>query len=368
MQIINVQKLTVKSRFGNYQVIFYKDFKFFRDLKKNNFYFIVDRQIFKLYKETLFDNIDKKKLILLAAKEETKTIGKVKTIYASLLENSINKNATLVSVGGGVMQDVSGFIASTLFRGIKWLYVPTTLLSQADSCIGSKTSINFRNYKNLIGTFYPPAKIYISSAFLKTLNMKDFYSGLGEIIKLQLIDTDSDKFKNLVNDIKKVLEEKDSALLLSLIESSLRIKKHYIEKDEFDHSVRNLLNYGHTLGHALESVSNFRISHGMAVILGVIYANILSVNRSMQSEKSFKFLTNFFLLPNAHLDMLKLKSDYFDKEKLMRLVKRDKKQVNSKLTFIIPANNFKLNKVDDISYKEFNMALSRLKTLLFRSN
>ena len=363
-----MQKLTVRSRFGNYQVVFYKDFSFFRSLKKSNFYFIVDRQIFKLYKEKLFNKVDKKKLILLDAKEETKTIGKVQTIYASLLENSINKNVTVVSVGGGVIQDVSGFVASTLFRGIKWFYVPTTLLAQADSCIGSKTSINFRKYKNLLGTFYPPVKIYISSAFLKTLEMKDFYSGLGEIIKLQLMDIDAGKFRNLVSHIKRVQEGKDSALLLSLIESSLRIKKHYIEKDEFDHGVRNLLNYGHTLGHALESVSNFRISHGMAVILGVIYANILSVNRRLQSEKSFKFVTNFFLLPNAHLDMLKLKSDYFDKAKLMRLVKRDKKQVSSKLTFIIPANNFKLNKVDDISYKEFNMALSRLKTLLFRSN
>lgn len=361
-----MKKLTVKSRFGNYQVIFYRDLKFFRYLKKNNFYFIVDRQVFKLYKETLFGNHNWKRLILLDAKEETKTIGKVQTIYASLLENSINKNATVVSVGGGVIQDVSGFVASTLFRGIKWFYVPTTLLAQADSCIGSKTSINFRKYKNLLGTFYPPAKIYISSTFLETLDMKDFNSGLGEIIKLQLMDIDVGKFRNLVNHIKRVQEKKDRAMLSSLIESSLRIKKHYVEKDEFDLGVRNLLNYGHTLGHALESVSNFRISHGIAVILGIIYANILSVNRSMQSEKSFKFLTDFFLLPNAHLNMLKLNSDYFDKAKLIRLVKRDKKQTGSKLTFIIPTNNFKLNKVNDISYREFNMALSRFKALLFR--
>src|SRR3990167_11551245 len=151
-----MRNLLIKSNIRNYHVRFVDDFNFINQLINDKNFLIVDKKIHNLYKKKLFEKINPKTLLLLDANEQTKTIPKVIKIYEDLLRKKVKRNFTLIAVGGGVIQDVVGFVASTLYRGINWIYIPTTLLAQADSCIGAKTSLNFKNFKNIIGTFYPP--------------------------------------------------------------------------------------------------------------------------------------------------------------------------------------------------------------------
>ncbi|MGV2387507.1 MAG UNVERIFIED_CONTAM: hypothetical protein LVR29_01675 [Microcystis novacekii LVE1205-3] len=165
------------------------------------------------------------------------------------MELGFRKDCTLLVIGGGVIQDIGCFIASVLFRGIKWILIPTTLLAQCDSCIGSKSSINIQNFKNQIGTFYPPHEIILVFSVLKTLPSDEIRSGLGEIIKLNLLVGQSEVKQMKIN-LQKL--SSDFLEIQNLILDALNIKRRYIERDEFDKGVRNILNYGHTFGHAYE--------------------------------------------------------------------------------------------------------------------
>ena len=251
----------------------------------------------------------------------------------------------MVTFGGGVLQDISGFIASTIYRGVKWIFFPTTLLAQADSCIGSKTSINFEKSKNLIGTFYPPDKIYIDTNFLNTLKNDYFYSGVGEIIKFHLM-ADYKRYQLL----KKFLASpnlKKSNILKKIIKSTLLIKKSYFEGDELDLGRRNLLNYGHTLGHALESASNFKIPHGQAVIIGMGFANLLSLKRVIMKKGKYnefeKILEKYY--PRFDISKIRVRD-------IIYYLKRDKKRVGKDLTMILSEDIGKQYKYDDIKESE----------------
>jgi len=181
-------KLDIRSNIRNYTVYFEENSSFINGLKEiNNSVFIIDKNVYRLYRE-LFSGIGDENIFLFEALEKNKSLEYVKEIYDFLLKKSVKRDLTIVSVGGGITQDVTGFVASTLYRGVNWIYIPTTFLAMTDSCIGGKTSINYKSYKNLIGTFYPPSKIYIFPEFLKTLTKLDYYSGIGEVIKLQLLN------------------------------------------------------------------------------------------------------------------------------------------------------------------------------------
>ena len=264
-----MNKIIIKSRIRDFTVSFVDDFSFIDDLLKIEHYIIiVGENVFKLYKNKIFNRFPKDKIIILKLDEERKTLKTVAKIYQKLLSLSAKKNLTMISFGGGINQDVTGFAASTLYRGINWIFVPTTLLAMADSAIGVKTSLNHESYKNVLGTFYPPSQIYINVGFLKTLGKTDYLSGVGEIIKLMLMQ--KDPIKNLDNSIKKIEKLKlnsDNKFVTNIIKESIEIKKSYMEGDEFDLGRRNLLNYGHELGHALEATSNFKIPHGIGVII-----------------------------------------------------------------------------------------------------
>lgn len=356
-----MQDIVIKSKIKNYYLSFTNDPSFLKRLISNNNFLVVDKKIYNLYKKKLFEKVNPKTLLLLDAHEQTKTIPKVIKIYEDLLRKKVKRNFTLIAVGGGVIQDVVGFVASTLYRGINWIYIPTTLLAQADSCIGAKTSLNFKNFKNIIGTFYPPTEIYIFMDFLKTLSDIDLQNGLGEIIKLQIIGKEKNDLTALSQQIKKARSRNRSALL-KLIKTSLLIKKIYIEDDEFDLGKRNLLNYGHTLAHALESTSGYKISHGIAVTVGMIYANVLSKERKMLDTSLFELINSYLLLPN--LSSVIFRRDYFDQDNLLLGTKKDKKRTSEGLSFILLSRDFKLIKVNDVSTSEFWHALSVLKSTL----
>lgn len=355
-----MKSLYIDSNIHNYQVNFQKDFSFIKDLidleKK---VFVIDKNVYKLYKNE-FVNIDKKELFLLEAIEENKTLKSVKKIYKFLAQFNAKKNITLISIGGGITQDITGFVAATLYRGIEWIFIPTTFLAQADSCIGSKTSLNFETYKNIIGGFYPPNKIHLAPVFLSTLKKKDFFSGIGEVIKFALLE---EKYpKNVDNIIDLVENLKNNKNQLKIIRQTMGIKKAYIDEDEFDMGKRNLFNYGHCFGHALESASHYKIPHGIAVIIGMVFANIVAYNRGILGKKIFNKLNSELFLPNIYM---KLKSAYFDKDIVLKSMKNDKKRIGKDLTIIIPVDDdIRTVKADDLTFEEFGKAYTKLINIL----
>jgi len=355
-----MKSLNIKSNIHNYQVDFQKNLSFISkliELKKR--VFVIDKNVYRLYKKE-FKSISKDKLFILDAVEEKKTLESVQKIYEFLAKEDAKKNMILISIGGGITQDITGFVASSLYRGIKWIFVPTTFLAQADSCIGSKTSLNFKNYKNIIGGFYPPHKIYIAPDFLKTLTKKDFYSGIGEVIKFALL---KEKYpKNIDNIISMVESLKKDKNKLQTIRKTMAVKQRYIATDEFDTGKRNLFNYGHCFGHALENSSHYKIPHGIAVTIGMIYANIVSYDRGLISKKVLKKLNIELLLPNIYM---KLKLSYFDKNILLESMKNDKKRVGKDLTIVIAVDNeIRAKKVDNFSFKEFSKTYNKLIEIL----
>ena len=270
--------LQIKSKVHDYSVFFENSIQ---DSLKNAIhgtrpFFLVDRNVYTLYKNSFAVIGSAPKLFLNAAIEENKSYEKIEPLFHWLLENEFQKDCTLIVVGGGITQDVGCFVSTVLFRGTKWKLIPTTLLAQGDSCIGSKSSINIGHFKNQLGSFYPPHSVHLSFDVLATLSEEAVFSGLGEIIKLSLLSSEEDfqKTTRLLQNIRKT--PNTSSSFSTLVKDALLIKKTFIEADEFDQGVRNILNYGHTFGHAIESASHYKIPHGLAVTLGMMCATFFS--------------------------------------------------------------------------------------------
>ena len=211
--------------------------------------------------------------IVLAADESTKSLERMTEVIEAMKTRSGTRGTTVVAIGGGVVQDTATFVASVYMRGVPWLCVPTTLLSMTDSCIGGKSSINVGSFKNIVGTFHPPEQVIIDPVLATTLSAEQRVAGLCEAAKICMchgLDT-LDQYLALSPTV-----DCDSQTLAELFELCLRAKKWFIEIDEFDRKERLVLNFGHTFGHAIEAASNFAISHGVAVGLGMIAALHLS--------------------------------------------------------------------------------------------
>jgi len=355
-----LNSLKLNSNIHNYKLYFKEDLKFLKKLiKLENKVFVIDENVYHLY-ESKFKNIKKSELFLIKAIEEDKTLRSVEKIYKFLAGFDAKKNITLISIGGGITQDITGFVASTLYRGIKWIFIPTTFLAQADSCIGSKTSLNFEKYKNILGGFYPPHKIYVAPEFLKTLTQRDFYSGVGEVIKFALL---KERYPKNIDDIISMVNElKEGKNQLKVIHKTMIVKKAYIDEDEFDIGKRNLFNYGHCFGHALENSSSYSVPHGIAVTIGMIFANIVAYNRGLLSKNIFDILNKKLFLPNIYM---KLKVEYFNEDVLLLSMKNDKKRVGKGLTIIIPIDNdMRSLKVDDLTFEEFKRTYEELLKIL----
>ncbi len=317
--------------------------------------FAIDENVWRIYAGTLLKNLPEKDIIVVPISEDRKNLNTVQELYDRLVERPAKRNLTLISIGGGILQDVSGFAASTIYRGINWIYVPTTLLAQADSCIGSKTSLNYKKYKNLIGTFFPPAHIHIYPAFLATQLDSDFYSGFGEVIKLHLMGGDK-SFRELVQYAPEVLKRETTALLRA-IQQSLNVKLSYMAGDEFDTGRRNLLNYGHDFGHALESTSDFAVPHGQAVIFGMLAANLISKKRGLLDEKVEREIAETFLVPSM---VIKPSLKALEIDAMVSAMKKDKKRTGDKLALIMMTNDFNFTRVNDLTSDEVAEALVML--------
>lgn len=291
-------------------------------------FFLVDDRVADLYRPQL-TSLPAGRVHRLVATEEAKSYEQVAPVLCWLLEARCRRASQLVVVGGGVLQDIGCFVASILLRGIRWTLLPTTLLAQCDSCIGSKSSLNINRFKNQLGTFYPPHEVRLVFDFLNTLSHEEILGGLGEAIKLHLIDGQGsvERLK-----AKLAVSSTQDLPLRDIVWDSLRIKQSYIERDEFDHGIRNLLNYGHTFAHAFESATQYAIPHGIAVSLGVACATYFSERLGMvpsgELDKLLAWLRPYF---GGHEQTLQ----QLDVAAVLAGMKTDKKNVGDRITFIL---------------------------------
>lgn len=336
------ESMAIQSHRGIYQVSFAEKlndaFSKRDDLKDlSRCRFIIDEQVSELYRSQLAPFVPEEQMMVIEATEANKSLEKMPEHVARFLQLGAKREHRLVAIGGGIIQDISCFIASTLFRGLRWTFFPTTLLAQADSCIGSKSSINVGDWKNIVGTFTPPDAVVICSQFLETLTHFELRSGIGEMLKVHMIDGPSSYFA-IAKDVERLL--KDRGLLAEYTRRSLLIKKRFIELDEFDQGPRNILNYGHSFGHAIESATEFEVPHGIAVTMGMDMANYVAFRLGRWTENQFS---------EARVALKSNAERYYKHavpiEKFISAIGKDKKNVSSGLTLILPQASGPIEKV-----------------------
>jgi len=316
---------------------------------------LIDKNIYGIFSKYL--KIDKNRIFFAEATEKFKTLNGIIDMIGFLQKNNFTKGEKLIVVGGGIIQDVGAFVGACYKRGIPWVHLPTTLLSMCDSCIGGKTGINYNNAKNQLGLFSAPYQVIINPIFLNGLKERELRSGLGEILKLSITGG-----KQLVSDYKKLVSGgkvvKHSAYK-QLILGALGVKRSIVEIDEFDLNYRQALNYGHTVGHAIEALSEYRIPHGQAVVLGMIIANELSSRLSMLGQREKEELDRLLF------DLLDMKTvQGIALSGIKELLKKDKKASGKFINFVMLKSigniKFVSLKIDSSFADEISAILSKI--------
>lgn len=340
-------QLVIQSHRGPYTVHFDKNA--IAKLNKkvpDDSHFIIDERVAQLYAAKLPNVLMSPSLLRLPATEESKSLDRFPAYFEHLVEHGVRRDHTLIAIGGGIIQDINCFIAATLMRGVSWKLYPTTLLSQADSCIGSKSSINTAGAKNILGTFTPPDEVYISTQFLETLAEEDIRSGVGEILKVHAI-AGPDHFDRLATDYSRLFN--DPAIMGHYIRRALEIKQPFVEEDEFDRGPRNIFNYGHSFGHAIEAATNFTIPHGLAVTMGMDMANFLAYRVEYGSEETFARMH-----PTLRSNYRGYETLAVPVEPFLTALAKDKKNTGmGSVTVILPDRNARLHKVTQANDSQF---------------
>ncbi len=297
-----------------------------------NLFIIVDSNVAKhwdkLIKKTFEEFNGKKFYLFFNASEKSKSLFGLQKIFSALIENKFSRDTLLISIGGGITGDLAGFAASTFMRGIPIVHVPTTLLSAVDSSVGGKTAVNFKFYKNIIGSFHQPEFVLIDYEFLKTLPKREMISGAGELIKYAFIIS-KEFYKHVDESIEPIINKSFDTIEKTIVEC-LKFKASVVKLDERENGLRKILNFGHTFAHAFERELKNKIRHGEAVIAGVTCALLLSHEKNLiQNEK----LKDFLKLPlklnlNPHLRTVTA-------EKIYQNMFADKKTRNQKLKLVL---------------------------------
>ena len=299
---------------------------------RNKFCIVTDTNVAPLYltvvKEALLQQFDQVYDIVIPAGEQHKTLDSVKTIYEYLILHHFDRKDCLIALGGGVIGDMTGYAAATYLRGIDFIQIPTTLLSQVDSSIGGKTGVDFDSYKNMVGAFHMPRLVYMNLSVLNTLSEEQFSCGMGEILKHGLIKNSS-YFEWCMNHAEEI-QSRDYETLLLMIMESCKIKRDIVEKDPTEKGDRALLNFGHTLGHAVEKLMDFNLLHGQCVAIGIMTAVKLSVMKGNIPEESISFVEQ--CLKKFHLPT---KVEGICAEDILKVSKLDKKMEAGKIKFIL---------------------------------
>lgn len=295
---------------------------------------VTDSNVAPLYldklQECLSKIFDRCSSCVIPAGEEHKNTDTVGHVYEHLIQHAFDRKDLLVALGGGVVGDLTGFTAATYLRGIDFIQVPTTLLSQVDSSIGGKTGVDFMQYKNMVGAFYMPKLVYMNLSVLQTLPADQYFSGMGEILKHGQIK-DALYFRQVTENHEAIAQRNPKALE-EMIYKSCVIKRDVVQRDPKEQGERVLLNFGHTIGHAIEKLSGFTLLHGQCVALGMLGAAFLSYRYGTYPKEQLERLTA--AISNFQLPIC-LQRTAFSPEEVLNATKHDKKMEAGKVKFIL---------------------------------
>ena len=302
--------------------------------------------------------------------EKYKSLSTAKYLYDELLKRKVDRTTTLIALGGGVIGDLTGFVAATYMRGLPLVHIPTTLLAQVDSSIGGKVAVDHPLAKNIIGSFYQPKAVYTDPEVLQTLSDKDIKNGIAEAIKIAVIKSPA-FFKWLEKNINQLLK-KHKDLLCELVKEAISLKVDIVLQDPWESGLRKVLNFGHSIGHALEVRAEYQdLSHGEAVALGMLIETKIAHNRGMCSEEfeeKIRKILSFLPACAVHADRRKRESKSLfqyikniDYNQFWETLTLDKKNSQGKITFILPEALGKAVLIDDINKKEVIEALEEFK-------
>ena len=328
---------------------------FNKDIGKNNKVLIItDSGVPKKHIRKIKDIITCKKVNVLTLNqgEKSKSFASFQKIMNMLFNMNFDRSDSLIALGGGVVGDITGFCAATYLRGINYIQVPTTLLAQVDSSVGGKTAINVPQGKNLIGSFYNPKFVLISTDFLKTLPQEQYESGLGEVIKYAFIG--NKKLKKIIEDNAKKITERNEKILKTIIEESIKTKSKIVTKDEKENGIRAILNFGHTFGHAIEAHHGYKkITHGAAITMGMVIAAKVSLFEGHIKDQQLENIISVIKSLGLKADHKKYK--YSDLRKYMKI---DKKVSDGQLNLILIDKNFNAFKTSNFNNKNIIKALN----------
>ena len=294
------------------------------------------------------------RVILFAATEPNKRLTSVEFLARRLVNAGANRDSAIVAVGGGVTGDVAGFIASIYMRGIPCFQFPTTLLAQVDSSIGGKTGVDLPEGKNLLGTFQQPKQVYIDPRFLATLPDEELRQGMAEVIKSAMIG--DEVLWKFVENSSEAIRKRDPEALLRIISASCLLKSRIVEADEKESGHRRVLNLGHTVGHAIEKLSGFRLRHGDCVATGMVAAATLALQSGKMQAGELERLESICELWGMPTRI----AASMESQSIIDAIQTDKKRIGEKLHFIMPVRIGKVIEVTDIDQGELNRALKSL--------
>ncbi|MDD5021328.1 MAG: 3-dehydroquinate synthase [Endomicrobiaceae bacterium] len=304
-------------------------------LQQQKVFIVSDTNVAKFYLDSIKTLLAEDKILVhsyvFKAGEEQKTLGTLSRIIKYAVSVGIDRQYTVIALGGGVVGDIAGFFASVYMRGLKYIQVPTTLLAMVDSSVGGKTAVNTDSGKNIVGTFYQPECVLINTKFLQTLNSRHLKNGMAEVIKYAVSFDDKffQQLKLIFN--KSVISEKDFE---NIIYKSCKYKADIVQMDEKEtKGIRELLNFGHTFAHALETITEYKkFLHGEAVVFGMIFVSKLAETISYAKKGTTKILED--ILIDAGFD-IKINSNY-NADRFFAIMKRDKKSISNKIKFVLP--------------------------------
>lgn len=298
-------------------------------LKGRRSLIVTDSNVAPLYAEKIASMTEPRpEVYVIPAGEENKTLDEIRRLLRYLVENHYDRRSYLIALGGGVVGDMTGFAAAIFMRGIDFIQIPTTLLSQADSSIGGKTGVDMEGFKNMVGAFKMPRLVFADVNFLKTLDGRQFASGFAEIMKHGLI-LDSDYYVWLLENMYEITD-RDPDVLRTMLYRSNEIKKYVVEADPYEKNERMLLNFGHTIGHAIEKYRNFSMTHGECVALGCVAAAYISWKAGYIPMEEYYEIRDMFV-PFG----LPISEEGLDAEKILALMRSDKKAAEGKIRFIL---------------------------------
>lgn len=317
---------------------------------------ISDDHVASLYGETLMASLAKQgldaELITFPASEKSKNLDTISTLCSELASRNFDRKDGLIALGGGVPGDITGFLASVYLRGIPFVQVPTTLLAQVDSSVGGKTGVDIPEGKNLVGTFYQPQAVYIDTKVLQSLPKEELMGGLAEVIKYGVI-LDADLFKFLEIQREEILQLNDQ-VVPGMIARCCEIKAWVVEQDEREGDLRRILNFGHTIGHAVEAASDFTLIHGLAVAIGMRAAADLAVRGNLLEQKDADRLAQLI----SAFGMPVTIPTGMDRQRIKKYLKTDKKTVGGKVFFVLPTRIGQVAVTDQVTEEDIDAVLN----------